>query len=126
MGFADGLGVVLISLICAVVLKEFGAKSIPVLVSVCVLGVISLYSEIFFEIIGLVDRLTEMADCRDYARAGIKIVGVGYLSGIVSDVCDDLGERGLARAAALVGRLEIAVICIPYLEKIVGSIENVF
>jgi hypothetical protein len=58
--------------------------------------------------------------------AGLKIVGVGYLSGIASDLCTDLGEGGLARGATVLGRLEIAVICLPFLEKIIGSIENVF
>ena len=126
MDYTYALGVIMIVLVCAVLLKEFGSRSVPVLVSLCSLVIISYYLDSFGELIGVIDRLTFLANCEDYAKAGLKIVGIGYLSGIASDVCSDLGEGGLARLAAVTGRLEIAVVCIPFLEKIIGSIENVF
>lgn len=55
------------------------------------------------------------------AEVSLKIMGVGYVFGIVADICRDLGEVGLANAAEGLGRVEILMLSVPYITEIVGS-----
>ena len=116
--FVGRVGFIVICLISAVLLKNFGFKGVPVLISVVLVGVCALYAEslggLFSGLYGLVGDGAE-----EYISSGIRILGVGYLSGVVADICRELGEGGLASSAVLIGRLEILLICMPYFEKII-------
>lgn len=48
----------------------------------------------------------------------MKIVGAGYVFGICSDACSELGEGGVARAVSLAGRIEILTLALPYIQRI--------
>ena len=48
----------------------------------------------------------------------LKVVGVGYLAGISSDICSELGAARIGNAVTLVGRLEIIAIATPFFVKI--------
>lgn len=50
----------------------------------------------------------------------MKIVGVGYVFGIASDVCRELGEGGLASAVLTAGRIEMFLLALPTFRKIIG------
>ena len=49
----------------------------------------------------------------------LKIVGVGYVFGICSDMCSELGEGGVASALTLVGRGSILLAVMPTLFEII-------
>lgn len=49
----------------------------------------------------------------------LKIIGIGYLGGVSSDVCRDMGEGAIARAAELVTGIEIVLIAAPYFVSII-------
>jgi hypothetical protein len=48
----------------------------------------------------------------------LKILGIGYLSGLSSDICKELGEAGIASVVVLLARLEILLIISPLIIKI--------
>ena len=54
----------------------------------------------------------------EVAAAALKIVGVGYISGICYDICLDMGERGVASAVLTVGRVEILLVVAPTVSEI--------
>ena len=70
---------------------------------------------VLFDTVGLAE-IAEGAE--DVTACALKIVGVGYLFGFVSDVCRDLGESGLASSVTVAGRVEILAIALPFLWKI--------
>ena len=70
------------------------------------------------DIVRTVTGMAESAGVGNVAAVAIKVVGVGYLFGIVSEVCEELGERGIATAVVNVGRVEILVLIFPYLKEI--------
>ena len=49
----------------------------------------------------------------------LKMVGVGYAFGVCSDVCRELGETSLSGVVALLGRVEILVLSVPFVKRII-------
>ena len=117
--FVKHIGFVAVCLIAAVLLKNFGFKGVPVLISVTIASAVTVYVEELGTVFLLLDEALGDSG-RVYLSAAVKILGVGYLSGMVADVCREFGEGGLASAAIIVGRLEILIISLPFLEKIIA------
>ena len=111
-------GVALVAVFCAVILRELGWRGA---------GVFSAFAGVLI-LAGAVEGLSSLssgiAELSSYAEisrsAGdvLKMIAVGYVSGICSDVCFDLGERGISSGVSFVGRIEILVIAFPYFKKI--------
>ena len=53
-----------------------------------------------------------------------RIVGLGYVFGICSDVCRELGEIGVANSILVVGRVEIFLATLPYLDTLLGLVRG--
>ena len=53
-----------------------------------------------------------------------KILGLGYVFGICSDVCRELGENGVANSILVVGRVEIFLATLPYLDTLLGLVRG--
>ena len=53
-----------------------------------------------------------------------KILGLGYIFGICSDVCRELGENGVANSILVVGRVEIFLATLPYLDTLLGLVRG--
>ena len=54
----------------------------------------------------------------ELGKVALKVVGLGYVFGLVADVCEELGERGVASAVTVAGRVEILVLVFPYFLEI--------
>ena len=93
-----------------------GKRVFGLLSAVTVLiGVLSELTEIFSQ----TSELFISAGVSDIARAGLKIVGLGYVFGISSEVAEQLGEVGVSRALTLFGRIEIVGLTLPYVKSII-------
>ncbi len=122
-------GLKLVSLALVVVclsfiLKEIGFKGTKLMTAVglCALYVSALvgFSSVWEELDSLgIEGLTE------YAKDVIRIVGVGYVFGIGSDICAELGEGGLASALNVAGRVEIILIMLPFVKRIIALATEV-
>lgn len=105
----------LIVAFCAVLLKNFGWRGAPVFAA---LGIVALLSDIpafFSDAFKLFDAWQGLSES---AAAIFKIVGIGYLFGISSDICRELGESGISSALTLVGRFEIIAVALPFISEI--------
>lgn len=107
----------MIALILGILLRELGFKGsrlVFVVGTVGIIGAAMLYAgEIFAMLPGL------DGENREYAAAMLKIVGVGYVFGICSDICLELGEMGLSGAVCLFGRVEIIALSMPFIKRMV-------
>ena len=65
-------------------------------------------------------ELSSLSGIRESAETALKVVFSGYVFGIASDVSAELGEGGIANAVTLGGRLEIALIIMPYLMDVIS------
>ena len=108
---------VLITLFLGLLLKELGfrgATLVIVIGTVSVVGMAVLSLSRIFTLLPGVDAQSE-----EYAEAMLKIIGVGYVFGMCSDVCSQLGEGSLSSAVTLCGRIEIIALSIPFIKRII-------
>ena len=108
---------VLITLFLGIILKELGFKGSRL---VLLMGMISVIGATAIYVGELVGSFSELGDRGgEYTVAILKIVGIGYVFGICADVCAELGEGALCNAVTLFGRVEIMMICLPFVKMIV-------
>ena len=118
-GFVSSVGLCITACICVLLLRQLGSPAVPAVVCIAAVGVLSLVTS---GLVPVVDALRAFIDARgaEYAEAGLKIIGVGYLSGICSDVCDTLGEVALGRVVVVAGRAEIIALSLPFFLEIMN------
>ncbi len=108
----------MIALFLGFILREMGFHGSRLVVIIGVVATIGVGVLIASEII---DRLLVLGG--DFSSSGVKlmlkILGVGYVSGVCSDVCLDLGENGLAGAILHIGKIEMLLICVPSVISVV-------
>ena len=96
---------------------------------ISVVGTVSLLCAVVLGVGRLMDSLpSELLSGKvaAVAEVSLRIMGVGYVFGIVADICRELGEVGLANAAEGLGRVEILMLSVPYITEAVGSAVKMF
>ena len=114
---SKAIGVALVSAILSALLDGLGFKSRRLFstlsVIVVMVGLISSVSELLSSVMKIVEG-TGVADVADKA---VRAVGLGYVFGFTSDICNSLGESTLASLVTAVGRVEIFLLALPYFMK---------
>ena len=105
--------------ILAFLLSEYGYRGKRLFSVVATVSLLSLGLELFFEALASLDVISRLAGLSEATGCAVKIVGAGYVFGISSDICREMGEAGIATALTTVGRLEIFVTVLPYILKMV-------
>lgn len=105
----------LIIAFCALLLKNLGWRGAPALVA---LGIVLLLSELPLFFSEARELFEPWSSSLEGASAIFKIIGIGYLFGVCSEICLELGERGVASALILVGRLEAVGVALPFIYEI--------
>ncbi len=119
-GFIGIIAGLLVVAAMTLILKNFGFKGAPVFVCLSLLFVFSSVSDSLFSIKDTYFQITSYADIGEYSSALMKVVGIGYISGISSDICKEIGEAGVAKSIMVVSKLELIVIALPFVEKTVS------
>ena len=114
---SKAIGVALVSAILSALLDGLGFKSkrlFSTLSAIIVMvGLVSSVSELLESVMKIACD-TEIADAADKAT---RAVGLGYVFGFTSDICNSLGESTLASLVTAVGRVEIFLLALPYFVK---------
>lgn len=105
--------------LCAFVLRELGWRGAPLFCIIGALGIITLILPDISEAVSLFSSLSDEYGASEAGRSVLKIIGVGYLGGVCSDICRDMGEGGAASAVVLVTRVEIIAIALPHFLNII-------
>ena len=107
---------VLITLFLGVILRELGFKGsrlVLLIGTVSLLGATAVY---IGDLLGMLGEIGEVGE--EYTVAILKIVGVGYIFGVCSDICAELGEGVLGNTVCMFGRVEIMILSTPFLKTI--------
>ena len=107
---------VLITLFLGVILRELGFKGsrlVLLIGTVSLLGATAVY---IGDLIGMLGEIGEVGE--ENTVAILKIVGVGYIFGVCSDICTELGEGVLGNTVCMFGRVEIMILSTPFLKTI--------
>ena len=104
----------------ALIMRELGFRGAPVFAAICFVFILSLAAESAISVGEENTALSLIANAEEELGAVFKIVGVGYLCGISSDICTELGEKGIAKAVSVAGRVEIFLISLPFLGRLMS------
>ena len=105
----------------ALLLKNLGFRGAGVFVCAAIVFLIRSFSGALTSFGETYDFLVSRADVAEYARAAAKVVGIGYLSGICSDVCREMGEGGIAKCIGVITRLELVAVAAPFILKMLET-----
>ena len=108
---------VLTVLFLGVVLKELGFKGSRLIFVLGIISALGVAVTYIASLVALFDGLWE--ERGEYTTALLKIVGIGYVFGICSDICTELGEGVLSGYVCLIGRAEIMMVCAPFIKAII-------
>ena len=115
------LGLALLAGILGEILKLLGWRGAPAVAAMALVGAVSVFGDTFASLAQQVTRLSSLGDITRYAEAVMKIIAVGLLSGVVSDMLSELSGAGPARIAAAAGKFEILAIALPFLNEIIDT-----
>ena len=116
---SEGICFAIVAAISAFLLRELVWKGVPVFISVAFISLISLAAPYLSQLGGFIKATAGECGVGDAAGAILKVLGIGYLTGITTDVCRELGSGMLASAVTLVGRIEIICVALPFFDEIV-------
>lgn len=111
----------LIAAVCGFLLRELGWRGAAVFSVLSIAVFLGLVADGLQTVTGGVFTLAERTGVGEIAKEILKVLGASYVFGICSDVCGELGERGLASLLTVVGRVEILLIAAPYFVKVTES-----
>lgn len=117
------LRVLACAIICTILcslLSSLGFKSKGLFATLSAIVIFSLLGENLVEVVTGILNISEKTGVNEAAKCALRAVGLGYVYGITADICDSLGERIIASAVTLVGRMQIFLVSYPYFEKIVS------
>ena len=106
-------GGVLLVLFLSVILRELGFKGVRLVtligtVSVLTVGIYSLDSAR-----SMIEGVGNVNGGEEYVETVMKIIGIGYVSGVCSDVCLEFGELSLSNSVLFLGKAEMLLLCLP-------------
>lgn len=111
------VGCVLICALLGVLLKELGFAGSRLILLLGTVGAVGFAAICVGRMIEEIPGLSE--GNREYTEAILKMVGIGYVAGVCSDICTDLGQTSLAGAISSVGKVEIMLLSMPYVRRII-------
>jgi stage III sporulation protein AD len=99
----------------AFLLKDFGWKGVPVFCLLCFTALLSLVGDSAFALVETFNLIGASADVTEGAADILKVIGIGYVAGISSEVCRELGALSIASAVGIFAKLEVILLAAPYL-----------
>ena len=103
--------------ILAALLSELGFRHKRLFTVLSLVVLISMLADGIGDLLPSLVGFAELGGLSDAAKCAVKAVGLGYVFGFTSDICDELGERGIANAVTVGARIEIFLVIMPYFEK---------
>ena len=99
--------------------RELGWRGAPLIAVSVLLSAVGLVLPTLRSVNSYYSTLFLELNLSGIAKTAIKLIGLGYLVGIVSDICKELGEGLIAKGVLLVGRVEIISIVAPYFFEVI-------
>ena len=119
------LGIVIISLIAILLLKEH-SRHFALIVTICV--IILVFSFSLESISTVFEKLRSIAEGYDYMGSYltllIKILGITLAAQFTADLCRDSGENALAAQTEMFSKIAILVMTLPLFETMMNIVTG--
>ena len=113
-------GIALIGAALAFIMKNYGWRGASLISIAGMLTLLLSLGQYFEKISVFFDTAMGSSTMNTAAESGLKVLGIGYFSGICSDICRELGEVGIASVMALLFRLEMLTVVFPMVIEIMN------
>ena len=100
------------------VLKAFGWRGAPILAVAAMICITAMFSDDLAALMRIFEAIGESSGIEEASSCLLKILGIGYVSGICSDICRELGESGIASVVLTAARIESLVVISPMILEI--------
>lgn len=117
-------GIALITAVCVISLRSerYSAASLTgiaglVLIVVLAVGRIS-------DALSPISEIMNSTGMQDYGILMVKSLGIGIVVKTASDICTDLGSQSLSGAVEFIGKIEIMILCLPFITEITELIKG--
>ena len=113
-------GIALIGAALAFIMKNYGWRGASLISIAGMLTLLLSLGQYFEKISVFFDTAMGSSTMNTAAESVLKVLGIGYFSGICSDICRELGEVGIATVMALLFRLEMLTVVFPMVIEIMN------
>lgn len=122
------LGLIFISALLCVILKQHKAEYSIIIAVLCSILVLTIIIEKIISPLLLIEqKLDSYGVDNSYFKIALKALGIGYITSFISDSCRDAGQSALAFKAELAGKCAIFLLSVPLilniLETAVGFVK---
>ena len=115
----SALAFAVISVLLCAILDGLGFKSKGLFATLSAIILFTVLGESLGKLFSGILSIAERTGITEAATCALRAIGLGYIFGITSDICDSMGERTIAAAVTVIGRIQIFLVSYPYFEKII-------
>ncbi len=118
------VGVGILLAVLGFLLREIGFRGAPLF---GVMAITTLYIVVISRvetIIGSLNEISTLLGASELFLVATRIIGIGYITSLSSEMCKEIGDIGVARAVEMLGRVEILAVSIPYAVRIVELVAK--
>ncbi len=74
---------------------------------------------------GLMNTVGQTGISISYVNTAVKVLGICYICELSSSCCRDCGETALGGIIDISGRIAIAIICLPLIERFISVVKSI-
>ena len=113
-------GLAILAAIVAFLLRSLGWKGTPVFICIAFIGLLTYVFPYLEQRSSIIKNNAALSAVQGAGSAVLKVVGIGYITGITSDICRELDSSSLSSVVILVGRVEIIAVVLPFFNDIMS------
>ena len=112
--------VALIGAILSFVFKCYSFKGAPLISVAAIIALLLSIGSYLSPVVDFFDTVRGVDGTEEAVKTLLKILGLGYVCGIVADVCREMGENAIANTLGLLFRLEMLVLILPMINELLS------
>ena len=112
-------GTALCGVFLSLMLQEIGYRGARLLSVGVVLSLLLFAVGSISDILSALKPIIELGGISDASECAIRIIGIGYITGMCRDISLDMGQQAVAGSLTTVGRVEIMLVVLPFITDIV-------
>lgn len=121
--------IILLAVVCAVlcvlIRERAGTLSVLLTLSVCISGLVVVF-QFVSPILDFAGRLRRLSGLTDTVTAPLlKVTGMGLIAQVAGGLCEDAGEKALARTVEICGSVFSVYVSLPLMSAVVELLESI-
>ncbi len=122
MSLTTVLGILLVSAILGVILKQYKPEyALFVAIITGIIVFFYLLAEVLSPVFEIRNMISNRGIDTSYFSVAFKALGICIITGFVSDICKDFGQNALAGKAEFAGRCAIFLLSLPLLKGLLEA-----